>query len=167
VLRAVIDSNVWISALLSRGKPRELVNYFERGSFTVIYPKWLIYELRKTSSKPRLSARIHPDDLHNLVMLIERIGVLIEPPQIPVVSRDPKDDVFLACAATSKSDFLVTGDDDLLCLHEHHSTQIIPPGALPRYLERRVMRILKTYRFRQCVLVSLACSDAIRYGIRS
>lgn len=34
-------------------------------------------------------------------------------------SRDPKDDIFLACALAGQCDYLVTGDRDLLDLQGH------------------------------------------------
>lgn len=44
------------------------------------------------------------------------------------ISRDPKDDIFLVCAATANCDFLVTGDKDLLVLKAHKRTKIVTPA---------------------------------------
>ncbi len=126
MLKAVIDSNIWISALLvAQGKSRELINQFDSGAFVVSYPAWLVDEIRKTASKPRLAIRIRPDDLLNLIALIEQQGILVEPALVVPVSRDPKDDVFLACALASRSDYLVSGDEDLLVLDEYRGTKIV------------------------------------------
>lgn len=127
MLTVVIDSNVWVSALLVPGNPRLLINRFENGSFTIIYPRGLIDELQAVLLKPRLATRIRSNDLENLLQLIEQSGFLIEPESIPSVSRDPKDDIFLACAVASHADFLVTGDKDLLCIGEYHGTRIVTP----------------------------------------
>lgn len=43
---------------------------------------------------------------------------------IPAVSRDPKDDIFLATALAGSADYLVTQDQDLLVLGRYHDTQI-------------------------------------------
>ena len=43
------------------------------------------------------------------------------------VCRDPDDDLILLCAAETKADFLVTGDNDLLVLKEYQKTKIIRP----------------------------------------
>ena len=133
MLKVVIDSNIWISALLvAQGKSRELINQFDSGAFVVSYPAWLVDEIRKSASKPRLNIRIRPDDLLNIIALIEQKGILVEPAQVVPISRDPKDDVFLACALASRADFLVSGDDDLLVLGEYRGTQII---TVSRFLE--------------------------------
>lgn len=70
-----------------------------------------------------------------MVDLLERKGVLTELEQFPPVSRDPKDDVFLACAAFSDSDYLVSGDLDLLDLQTHGRTRIIRPAEFLSILE--------------------------------
>lgn len=136
MLKAVIDTNVWISALISAGTPEKLIeSWLIEGLFIVIYPQWLIDELRRAPSKRRLAARIHPGDLQNLIKFIEEDGFLIEPEHVPAISRDPKDDVFLACAAASQSDFLVSGDKDLLCLGEYAGIKIVTPAQFLEILK--------------------------------
>ncbi len=126
MLKVVIDSNIWISLLLvAQGKSRELIKQFDSGAFVVSYPAWLVDEIRKTASKPRLAMRIRPEDLVNIILLIEQQGILIEPALVVPVSRDPKDDVFLACAHASRSDYLISGDEDLLVLDEYHGTKVV------------------------------------------
>jgi uncharacterized protein len=43
--------------------------------------------------------------------------------------RDPKDDMFLECAARARAHFLIAGDKDLLVLGVFEGTQIITPAA--------------------------------------
>jgi predicted nucleic acid-binding protein len=43
------------------------------------------------------------------------------------VGRDPEDDNILACALAAEADYLVTGDADLLELHEFKGTSIATP----------------------------------------
>lgn len=37
--------------------------------------------------------------------------------QLPIRSRDPKDNKLLACALSTNADYLITGDEDLLILN--------------------------------------------------
>jgi len=134
-VKAVLDTNIWISALIAAGAPKKLVEaWLAEGSFILVYPRWLIDELQNVKSKPRLAARIHPADLQNLIALIEEDGFLVDPQHISAASRDPKDDVFLACAHASEAEYLVTGDNDLLCLSEHHGTKIVTPRQFLDFL---------------------------------
>jgi uncharacterized protein len=54
---------------------------------------------------------------------------------VSIVSRDPEDNKFLACAQEGKADYLVTGDDDLLNIKSHEGTLIVPPAAFLSVLQ--------------------------------
>ncbi|HEY9867580.1 MAG TPA: hypothetical protein V6D08_00110 [Candidatus Obscuribacterales bacterium] len=69
MIKAVIDSNVWIRALLTPGPARELIGYFEREAFLCFYPDQLIRELQRVPNKRKL-ARIR---IETLVALIDFI----------------------------------------------------------------------------------------------
>ncbi len=47
--------------------------------------------------------------------------------------RDAKDNMILALALSGNADLIVTGDEDLLCLHPWRGIAIMKPAA---YLER-------------------------------
>lgn len=49
--------------------------------------------------------------------------------------RDPKDDIFLACAKVAEADYLVSEDNDLLVLKEHYITRIINVAHFLEILE--------------------------------
>jgi uncharacterized protein len=139
VPKAVVDTNVFVSALIQAGTPKNLVEaWLLEGLFVVVYPQWLIHELRRIPSKRRLSTRIQPADLQNLISLIEEDGFLVEPEHVPRISRDAKDDVFLACALAAQAEFLVTGDRDLLCLGEYKGVRILSPAQFLKLLAPQV-----------------------------
>lgn len=48
------------------------------------------------------------------------------------VCRDPKDDMFLECAALADANLLVAGDKDLLVLGTYKRTRIITPAEYLR-----------------------------------
>jgi predicted nucleic acid-binding protein len=56
-------------------------------------------------------------------------------PVAPEFALDPKDRYLLALAEASQSDFLVTGDKDLLSLKHHKSTRIVTPAAMIEILK--------------------------------
>ncbi len=59
----------------------------------------------------------------------------IEPDTIPPVSRDLKDDIFLAVAAAAHADYLVSEDNDLLVLGEHAGVRIVDAATFLAILE--------------------------------
>lgn len=44
-----------------------------------------------------------------------------------VVRNDPADNRYLECAVEGAADYLVSGDQDLLDLHEHRGTRVVSP----------------------------------------
>jgi len=53
------------------------------------------------------------------------------------ICRDPKDDMFLACAKAAQADYLISEDNDLLVIGQHHNTRIINIAAFLTILENR------------------------------
>jgi len=53
---------------------------------------------------------------------------VVDPQDVPPISRDPDDDKFLACAKAVKAEYLVTEDKDLLVLQEYKGTRICQPA---------------------------------------
>jgi predicted nucleic acid-binding protein len=54
---------------------------------------------------------------------------------VAAVSRDPKDDVFLATAKAGHATYLVTEDNDLLVLGSYEGTRIVDAATFLRLLE--------------------------------
>ncbi len=77
---------------------------------------------------------------HSDVTLIENIlslATLIEvhTTDIEPICRDPKDDIFLACAKVANADYLVSEDNDLLIIGQHHTTRIVKVATFLNALE--------------------------------
>ena len=56
------------------------------------------------------------------------------------MSRDPKDDMVLACAVKANTDYLVTRDDDLLILETYKKVSIVTPEQFMSVLRSRHSR---------------------------
>lgn len=116
-MRAVLDPNVIISALLSeRGAPARILRAWRAGAFEVVMSEALLTELRRALAYPKLRRLIREDEADAYVDLLEASATLESDPTtypLSIRSRDPGDDYLLALAAASGS-LLVTGDADLL-----------------------------------------------------
>lgn len=122
----IVDANLWISYLLPSSRPErtvdKLLDLFVSHRATLVVPDDLINELREAIlRKPRLSKRITSDDFDAFVRTLRLFGEIVPAlgENIPRVTRDPKDDYPLAHALLSDVEVLVSGDADLLSLHEH------------------------------------------------
>jgi putative PIN family toxin of toxin-antitoxin system len=119
-LRAVLDANVLISALLApTGASAGLLVRWLRGEFELVVSDTLLTELRRALAYRKLRSRISPEQANALIDLLQRSASLHAEPNEPPkrISRDPDDDYLLAFADTTDS-ILVTWDRDLLDLQE-------------------------------------------------
>ena len=70
-------------------------------------------------------------------VLAKGIHVEVQTTDIERICRDPKDDMLLACAKAAKADYLVSEDNDLLVIGQHHTTRIIKIAAFLNILEQQ------------------------------
>jgi uncharacterized protein len=70
--------------------------------------------------------------------------IQVKPEDIDPICRDPKDDIFLACAKIAGADYLVSEDKDLLILEKHHKTKIVGVATFLSTLESRKVTLSET-----------------------
>lgn len=111
-LRAVLDTNVFLSAFLSRSPSsptREILHRWQAGELVLLVSDALIDEL----AEKLLENRIDPVRITEFLTLLARLADWITVPEdevLPLISEDPDDDHVLACAVAGKADYLVTYD---------------------------------------------------------
>ena len=118
--RAVLDTNVFVSALISpKGPPAALLRALRSGRFTLVSSPPINEEIIEVLNRPYIRDRYGVGDriFDVSFVLWELAEVVIDLPEVKVCS-DPDDDKFLATAVAGGVDYLVTGDvADLLRLH--------------------------------------------------
>lgn len=118
--RAVVDTNLIVSAFLSRqGAPHALLLALYRGAFRLILSTPLREEDADVLARPALVRRyiIPEEGVAAFFRFLERRAQLVTPASaLPLDVRDPLDAHVLATAIGGEADFLVSGDDDLLSL---------------------------------------------------
>lgn len=130
-LRVTLDTNVFVSGLISRqGAPREIIDAWVAGTFTLVTSPYLISELRRVLTYPRIADRLRLTDVELQVLFhaLSRKSVVTEGAlDLPGVTRDPKDDPVIACAVEGGADYVVSGDEDILVLGSHDKVHMINP----------------------------------------
>jgi putative PIN family toxin of toxin-antitoxin system len=135
-VRAVLDANVLVSALISRvGAPARLVELWLEGEVELVVCKTLLDEVQRTLNQPRISSRVASEDAVRFVRLLQELGEVVADPEgaPPVHSDDPGDDYLLALAARERTP-LVSGDAHVLALSDR--LPISSPRAFLEQLER-------------------------------
>lgn len=116
MLRAVVDTNVWISALLNpQGAPARVLEAFLQGRFTPVLAPSLLEELTEVAQRPRLRERfgLSVEKTEQVRTLLRDRGVVVHPPGVLRLCRDPEDNLVLETALLGKAQYMVTRDDDL------------------------------------------------------
>lgn len=117
-MRAVVDPNVHISALLApRGAPAVVLRGWMDGAFELIASPALLGEFERALAYPKLRKRIPAPDAAGIIGWLRCSAVIVDDPDTspPIHSSDPGDEYLLALAAATRA-ALVTGDKDLLSL---------------------------------------------------
>lgn len=130
-MRAVIDTGVFVSALIRRqGTTGDVLLSLRDGRITAIYTTDILVEIIDVlgRSKFRTKYHIEPDDITELINLIRLRGELVTPTQTVTACRDPKDDKFLEAALAAQTDCIVSGDADLLVLTPFQDIPILRPA---------------------------------------
>ena len=131
-LWVVIDTNVWISGLLSRNGPPALLTRKVVQDGQAVFTAQTFAELKDRLWRPKFDRYVTFEQRKKLLSDIESSALWVEVPTAiasTTYSRDLADDKFIHAALTAQATWLVTGDDDLLCLHPLGTLQILSPRA--------------------------------------
>ncbi len=123
-LRVIIDTNLWISFLLTR-KYKVIDDLLEKGEITLVFSQELISEFLEVVSRPKLKKFFSKTDLELLLNIISESAEFILVTSAVHVCRDKKDNFLLALARDSSADYLITGDKDLLVIKQFEQTKIV------------------------------------------
>ncbi|GEM_PF-119789 len=114
--QAVIDTNVWVSALLNpAGPPARVLAALEAGKFSLIASELLLTELREVLARPRLARKYHSTSAiaNEFTSRLRRRATVVPVTSSLQLCRDPDDDMVIATAALGQANVLVTRDDDI------------------------------------------------------
>jgi len=122
--RIIVDTNLWISFLLSK-KFNFIDRLLDNGKVELVFCSELLAELVEVTSRPKLRNFFTIEEWALVFEIIDRHAIYI--PVISSVSlcRDAKDNFLLSLAKDAKANYLLTGDKDLLVLKTFEVTQIV------------------------------------------
>lgn len=132
-LRAVIDTNLFVSGLFARDSvSAQLQDLWINQEFELITSIEIIKEISRVLSYPRIKARFKPteDNIRRFFRLIFRKAIISKDIyQTDKIADDPTDNKFLVCALEKKADYIVSRDPHLRNLKHYHGIQIVDASA--------------------------------------
>lgn len=128
-MKAVVDTNVFISALFNPGgPPRHVVENWKKGEMILCLSQEILEEYIEVLD------RFDFTEETELRMLLHLFGKRINTvfvsscPDISVVDADPDDNKFIACAVAAEAQYIISGDKHLRTLKKYERIKIISPS---------------------------------------
>jgi putative PIN family toxin of toxin-antitoxin system len=120
-VRITADTNIYVSAFQFGGKPLELLELARAGAIHLTVSEPILEELKGVLKQ---KFQRSDDDLRAIEEQIRSFAELVTPTRtLDVIKEDPPDNRILECAEDGKSEYIVSGDLDLLRLGQYgHST---------------------------------------------
>jgi len=116
VILAIIDTNIWVSALLNpSGYPARVIANWKAGRFTLLFSDYLFEEVRQVLHRPRIKDKYHlrKKSIEELLSLIRQKAAFVYVTGKLDVCRDKDDNLLIETAVRGGADYLVTRDEDI------------------------------------------------------
>lgn len=123
MLGVTADTNVYVSALAFGGKPLQILEMAAQGLIRLSISEAILQEtIRVLGDKFQWEEAA----LREVDATIRSISEVVAPTQaVDVIKSDPPDNRVLECATEAKSDYIVSGDRDLLRLGRFEDIHIV------------------------------------------
>ncbi|HMJ46577.1 MAG TPA: putative toxin-antitoxin system toxin component, PIN family [Ferruginibacter sp.] len=128
--RIIIDTNLWISFLLTRDH-LALDKIFSASNSILLFSEELLEEFIEVANRPKFKKYFSLKDLQEIIIQIKVHGEFIDVKSSTIICRDPKDNFLLSLSKDGNATHLISGDKDLLDLKRFGRTKIV---TLKKYL---------------------------------
>jgi uncharacterized protein len=113
VVRAVADSNIYISALNFGGTPERFLKAAQEGGFQLVISDAILNEIGAVLRTKKFAWP--EEDIAKAQRALSGFTERVQPTEtLHVVTADPSDNRILECAAAGQADYIVSGDKHLL-----------------------------------------------------
>lgn len=129
MIRAVIDTNVGVSGLLSpAGNEALILLAVHQGLVRPCFSEEILEEHAGVLARPKFA--FPADEIAAVLAMFRQQGELVVPQASASVSVDPGDTKFLQCAETAQADYLVTGNKRHFPEASYGVTRVVRAGEL-------------------------------------
>lgn len=137
--RAVLDANIYVSALIQPNGPpgRILDRLLRRDAFTAVLSPSIIVEMQRALSYPKVRKLLR-GDLDPLLWFEDIIvlsDLVADTPITPGTCADADDEKYIAAAVEAQAEYVVTGDGLLLAVKEYGRVRVVAPRIFLTLLE--------------------------------
>jgi putative PIN family toxin of toxin-antitoxin system len=132
-VKVVLDTNIWISSLLlPKSIPGKIIQAWKDKSFDVVISSYILEEFKQVLEYPKIKKRltISNEEIEDFFALIRFFTEWVDIENVKAQHRkkirDENSEPILTTFILSQSDYLITGDKDLLEISSDYP--ILTPG---------------------------------------
>jgi len=122
VIRVVLDSNIYISALLWGGNERDIVYSCQKGEYLSFTSMAVLNEIERVlANKFKIPENLINDYLSEILSFTDLVFPSM---RLNVIKEDPSDNRVLEIACEAKANYIISGDKHLLNLKRYNNIEI-------------------------------------------
>jgi uncharacterized protein len=135
LVRVVLDTNVLVSAFLTKGKSRSLVLRLIE-AHEVILSSQMLAELTDVLSREKF--HVANTQIDRFISIIVRKATVVSiHSNAKIVLDDPDDDVVLNTALSGKAQYIVSGDRHLLKIARYENIQVLSVNEFAQMVAKK------------------------------
>lgn len=122
-LRVVFDTNIFISAIIFGGNPRQCLELARSGDIKLFTSKAILLEITRNLGKFDWNSQ----EVRDVIEGLGKFTTVVAPEgKINLIYKHPKDNIILECALEAEADYIVSGDKKhLLSLEKFKGIPVI------------------------------------------
>ena len=126
-IKVVIDTQIFLRAAINRRSLPAKLLFDMKDKYELVVSQAIVDEIEDVLNRPKIRKKFATltDEVVETVTTLLSETEQVNPSEVAEVSRDPKDDKFLACAKSAQAQYIVSEDNDLLVLNPYEDIKII------------------------------------------
>ncbi len=124
VNRIIIDTNLWISFLITKDFTKLDEIIFSRHGI-LVFSQELLDEFLEVARRPKFRRFFSASDIEEILETIDEYADFVKVQTKIEICRDTKDNFLLSLSIDGNANYLLTGDKDLLDLAKFGETSIV------------------------------------------
>lgn len=132
MIRIVLDTNLFVSALLKPGSnPDRIIQLVRDEKVLLLMSDSICDEISRVLAYPKIRKRLTASDeeLGNFLQLLGTVAIITPGTlNLPPLDADPDDTKYLICAVEGHADFIVSGDHHLTDLVMYRGIRVVTPA---------------------------------------
>jgi len=126
MIRATLDTNIWLSSILWTGRPYWIRKAIEGKEFISVTSLKILNELTRVL---REYFQFSDDDAYEWYLRVGEMSEVLSPKlTLNLIEDDPDDNKFVECALEGRARYVVTRDRHLLKVKEYEGVRMVDDG---------------------------------------